>query len=142
MSSSPSNNTGDLDQQQQHHTTTAAATLGRWLRLLNDSQAAAYYNQTAAYWPPADEPLGPWTLRHGVAATWALCLAYAAICVCGCVGNAAVVWLVGRTPALRTTTNRMVVSLAAADLMVNCFCLPFTLAGNVFKGIESGCGAS
>lgn len=105
--------------------------LRRWISLLNDTQVAQFYNRTALF----GEPLTPWTLRHQAVETIVLCVAYVAIFVAGCVGNTAVIWLVMSTRQLRTTTNQFIVSLAAADLMVNCLCLPFTLVANLFKGI-------
>lgn len=112
------------------------ANLRRWISMLNDTQAAQFRNRTRAEWPPiADEQLTPWTLRHDAAETSILCVAYAVVFLAGCIGNTAVIWLVMRTRQLRTTTNQFIVSLAAADLMVNCLCLPFTLVANLFKGM-------
>lgn len=109
-------------------------TLRRWLSLLNDTEAAQYYNDTRQYWPSSSEELTPWTFRHDWLESLLLCVAYLAVFMAGVLGNLVVIWIVRKTPQLRTTTNQFIVSLAAADLMVNCLCLPFTLVANLFKG--------
>lgn len=108
--------------------------LQRWLSLLNDTDAARFYNDTRPYWPPPTEDLHAGTLRHDALETGLLCVAYVIVFVAGVLGNVLVIWIVMRTPQLRTTTNLFIVSLAAADLMVNCLCVPFTLVANLFKG--------
>jgi hypothetical protein len=47
---------------------------------------------------------------------------YAIIILTSLVGNCWVVWVVGRTRRLRTTTNFYLVNLAAADLAVTVLC--------------------
>lgn len=104
--------------------------------LLNETQTAIIQLYDDAL--PVDEQLlTAWTLRHGPFETAVLCVAYAVVFVVGVLGNIAVIWIVMRTPQLRTTTNQFIVSLAAADLMVNCLCLPFTLVANLFKGTQT-----
>ncbi|XP_055714215.1 neuropeptide SIFamide receptor-like isoform X2 [Phlebotomus papatasi] len=73
------------------------------------------------------------TLRYGIAATIFLSLAYGIVFVLGVVGNVAVVMVVFKSTGMRSATNQFIANLAIADLLVNFFCLPFTLVGNVFQ---------
>ncbi|GAB0092702.1 neuropeptide SIFamide receptor [Sergentomyia squamirostris] len=73
------------------------------------------------------------TFRYGVAPTILLSLAYGVVFVVGVVGNVAVVLVVFKSTSMRSATNQFIANLAIADLLVNFFCLPFTLVGNIFQ---------
>ncbi|XP_078521945.1 pyroglutamylated RF-amide peptide receptor-like [Lissotriton helveticus] len=46
-------------------------------------------------------------------------------------GNSLVVFIIVRKKAMRTATNMFICSLAASDLLVTFFCIPFTLLQNI-----------
>ncbi|XP_055695904.1 neuropeptide SIFamide receptor-like isoform X2 [Lutzomyia longipalpis] len=73
------------------------------------------------------------SLRYGIVATIFLSLAYGVVFVLGVVGNVAVVVVVFKSTSMRSATNQFIANLAIADLLVNFFCLPFTLVGNIFQ---------
>lgn len=70
--------------------------------------------------------------RHGGAMTAVYCAAYLLVFVVGLVGNCFVIAVVYRSPRMRTVTNFFIVNLAVADILVIVFCLPATLASNIF----------
>ena len=53
----------------------------------------------------------------------------------GLVGNTFVVAAVVMYPGMRSITNFFITSLAIADLLIICFCLPATLMNNVLTGL-------
>ena len=60
---------------------------------------------------------------------------YAAVFVCGLVGNVFCILAVAMIPTLRSTTDYMISSLALADLLIIVFCLPTTLLNNLLTGL-------
>uniref|UniRef100_A0A3Q0RQL5 Neuropeptide Y receptor type 2 n=2 Tax=Heroini TaxID=318529 RepID=A0A3Q0RQL5_AMPCI len=56
-----------------------------------------------------------------------LITAYSLIILMGLLGNALVIYMIIRYKNMRTVTNFFIANLALADLLVNTFCLPFTL---------------
>lgn len=56
-----------------------------------------------------------------------LITAYSLIILLGLLGNALVIYMIVRYRNMRTVTNFFIANLALADLLVNTFCLPFTL---------------
>lgn len=73
-------------------------------------------------------------LRYGLVGTVLLSVAYALIFIVGLLGNISVVIVVKKSTMMRSPTNRFIVNLAYADLLVNFLCLPFTLIGNLYPG--------
>ncbi|XP_055639486.1 neuropeptide SIFamide receptor-like isoform X2 [Toxorhynchites rutilus septentrionalis] len=71
-------------------------------------------------------------LRYGLLGTVLLSVAYTLIFIVGLLGNISVVIVVKKSSMMRSPTNRFIVNLAYADLLVNFLCLPFTLIGNLF----------
>ncbi|XP_062554736.1 neuropeptide SIFamide receptor-like [Armigeres subalbatus] len=71
-------------------------------------------------------------LRYGLLGTILLSVAYALIFIVGLLGNISVVIVVKKSTMMRSPTNRFIVNLAYADLLVNFLCLPFTLIGNLY----------
>ncbi|KFB44300.1 AGAP001379-PA-like protein [Anopheles sinensis] len=59
-------------------------------------------------------------------------VAYALVFIVGLLGNISVVIVVKKSTMMRSPTNRFIVNLAYADLLVNFLCLPFTLIGNLY----------
>lgn len=72
------------------------------------------------------------TYRHSGALTAMFCVAYLLVFAVGLVGNCFVIAVVYRSPRMRTVTNFFIVNLAVADILVIMFCLPATLASNIF----------
>ncbi|XP_061541990.1 neuropeptide Y receptor Y7 [Phycodurus eques] len=56
-----------------------------------------------------------------------LITAYSLIILLGLLGNALVIYMIIRYRNMRTVTNFFIANLALADLLVDTFCLPFTL---------------
>ncbi|XP_017948295.1 neuropeptide Y receptor type 2 [Xenopus tropicalis] len=56
-----------------------------------------------------------------------LIAAYSLIILLGLVGNSLVIYMIVKYKNMRTVTNFFIANLAIADLMVDSFCLPFTL---------------
>uniref|UniRef100_A0A3B4AE44 Neuropeptide Y receptor type 2 n=1 Tax=Periophthalmus magnuspinnatus TaxID=409849 RepID=A0A3B4AE44_9GOBI len=56
-----------------------------------------------------------------------LITAYSLIILLGLLGNALVIYMIVRYKNMRTVTNFFIANLALADLLVDTFCLPFTL---------------
>lgn len=82
-----------------------------------------------------DDPLiidPAYELRYGLVGTVLLSVAYALIFIVGLLGNISVVIVVKKSTMMRSPTNRFIVNLAYADLLVNFLCLPFTLIGNIY----------
>uniref|UniRef100_A0A182UHR5 G-protein coupled receptors family 1 profile domain-containing protein n=2 Tax=Anopheles melas TaxID=34690 RepID=A0A182UHR5_9DIPT len=73
-------------------------------------------------------------LRYSVLGTVLLTVAYALVFILGLLGNISVVIVVKKSTMMRSPTNRFIVNLAYADLLVNFLCLPFTLIGNLYPG--------
>ncbi|XP_055609882.1 neuropeptide SIFamide receptor-like [Uranotaenia lowii] len=71
-------------------------------------------------------------LRYGLMGTIFLSIAYSLIFIVGLLGNISVVIVVKKSTMMRSPTNRFIVNLAYADLLVNFLCLPFTLIGNLY----------
>uniref|UniRef100_A0A6E8V9U7 G_PROTEIN_RECEP_F1_2 domain-containing protein n=1 Tax=Anopheles coluzzii TaxID=1518534 RepID=A0A6E8V9U7_ANOCL len=71
-------------------------------------------------------------LRYSVLGTVLLTVAYALVFILGLLGNISVVIVVKKSTMMRSPTNRFIVNLAYADLLVNFLCLPFTLIGNLY----------
>ncbi|XP_058824408.1 neuropeptide SIFamide receptor-like [Topomyia yanbarensis] len=71
-------------------------------------------------------------LRYGVLGTVLLSVAYSLVFIVGLLGNISVVIVVKKSTMMRSPTNRFIVNLAYADLLVNFICLPFTLIGNLY----------
>lgn len=71
-------------------------------------------------------------LRYGLLGTVLLSVAYTLVFIVGLLGNFAVVIVVKKSTMMRSPTNRFIVNLAYADLLVNFLCLPFTLIGNLY----------
>ncbi|XP_058452108.1 neuropeptide SIFamide receptor-like [Malaya genurostris] len=71
-------------------------------------------------------------LRYGILGTVLLSVAYSLIFIVGLLGNISVVIVVKKSTMMRSPTNRFIVNLAYADLLVNFICLPFTLIGNLY----------
>ncbi|EAT44987.2 AAEL003647-PA, partial [Aedes aegypti] len=69
-------------------------------------------------------------------------VAYALIFIVGLLGNISVVIVVKKSTMMRSPTNRFIVNLAYADLLVNFLCLPFTLIGNIYPGKSRGVSVS
>ncbi|EDS37218.1 g-protein coupled receptor [Culex quinquefasciatus] len=74
-------------------------------------------------------------LRYGLVGTVLLSVAYTLVFIVGLLGNFAVVIVVKKSTMMRSPTNRFIVNLAYADLLVNFLCLPFTLIGNLYPEI-------
>lgn len=73
-----------------------------------------------------------YNLRYGLLGTILLSVAYSLIFIVGLLGNISVVIVVKKSSMMRSPTNRFIVNLAYADLLVNFLCLPFTLIGNIY----------
>uniref|UniRef100_A0A182N4A6 G-protein coupled receptors family 1 profile domain-containing protein n=1 Tax=Anopheles dirus TaxID=7168 RepID=A0A182N4A6_9DIPT len=71
-------------------------------------------------------------LRYSILGTVLLTVAYALVFIVGLLGNISVVIVVKKSTMMRSPTNRFIVNLAYADLLVNFLCLPFTLIGNLY----------
>ncbi|XP_035796071.1 neuropeptide SIFamide receptor-like [Anopheles albimanus] len=97
-------------------------------------------NFTAAKYVPfdahEDSPLyemdPAYQLRYSMLGTVLLSVAYALVFIVGLLGNISVVIVVKKSTMMRSPTNRFIVNLAYADLLVNFLCLPFTLIGNLY----------
>lgn len=63
-------------------------------------------------------------------------VAYVFVFGAGIFGNIAIFLTMREIQHKRTLTNLFIINLAAADLLVIIFCLPFTLAANIFPGIN------
>lgn len=63
-------------------------------------------------------------------------LAYLFVFITGIFGNVAILLTMRDVQNKRTLTNLFIINLAAADLLVLIFCLPFTLAANIFPGMN------
>ncbi|KAG4065833.1 hypothetical protein HA402_012511 [Bradysia odoriphaga] len=74
----------------------------------------------------------PFALRYGLEATIALSVAYIFVFIAGIIGNVAIFLTVRKSADMRRLTTHFIINLAAADLLVLIFCLPFTLAANIF----------
>lgn len=61
--------------------------------------------------------------------------AYIFVFTAGIFGNVAIFLTVRKSADMRRLTTHFIINLAAADLLVLIFCLPFTLAANIFPGI-------
>lgn len=72
-------------------------------------------------------------LRHSLSLTLAFTFMYAFIFTSGVIGNGMVIYVTYRKRRLRTVSNMFILNLAAADLLVMAFCVPATLAANIFK---------
>lgn len=59
-------------------------------------------------------------------------IAYSLIFILGFVGNVIVISVISSKPQMRTVTNIFICNLAVADLLVVLFCVPVTLAANIF----------
>ncbi|XP_058055949.1 neuropeptide SIFamide receptor-like [Anopheles bellator] len=71
-------------------------------------------------------------LRYSMLGAVLLSGAYALVFIVGLLGNISVVIVVKKSTMMRSPTNRFIVNLAYADLLVNILCLPFTLIGNLY----------
>ncbi|EDS44655.1 g-protein coupled receptor [Culex quinquefasciatus] len=75
------------------------------------------------------------TRTVGLDPAYQLRVAYTLVFIVGLLGNFAVVIVVKKSTMMRSPTNRFIVNLAYADLLVNFLCLPFTLIGNLYPGL-------
>uniref|UniRef100_A0A182P2I5 G-protein coupled receptors family 1 profile domain-containing protein n=1 Tax=Anopheles epiroticus TaxID=199890 RepID=A0A182P2I5_9DIPT len=89
----------------------------------------SFYNFGAA---PYDTNDPAYELRYSILGTVLLTVAYALVFILGLLGNISVVIVVKKSTMMRSPTNRFIVNLAYADLLVNFLCLPFTLIGNLY----------
>lgn len=60
-----------------------------------------------------------------------LVVGYLSVFVVGLVGNSCVIWVVARTPRMRTVTNYLIVNLAFVDIVVLLVCVPSNLLSNL-----------
>ena len=65
---------------------------------------------------------------------------YVVVIFVGLASNAVVAWLVASRRALRTATNLYIANLAASDMMLCLFCLPFTLVRLLMRNWTLGEG--
>ncbi|XP_050069613.1 neuropeptide SIFamide receptor-like [Anopheles maculipalpis] len=123
--------------------TTVATVRGNWTWSYLDGLAAAeqqHPNLTAPQYDTLDAPddfpqyeIDPaYQLRYSILGTVLLTVAYALVFIVGLLGNISVVIVVKKSTMMRSPTNRFIVNLAYADLLVNFLCLPFTLIGNLY----------
>lgn len=61
-------------------------------------------------------------------------VAYIFVFTAGIFGNVAIFLTVRKSSDMRRLTTYFIINLAAADLLVLIFCLPFTLAANIYQG--------
>jgi hypothetical protein len=72
--------------------------------------------------------------RHPAELLALFCSFYLIVFVVGIFGNVFVVLAIVLNTQLRSTTDYLISSLAAADLLILIFCLPTTLLNNVLTG--------
>lgn len=71
-------------------------------------------------------------LKYFNVCTASFTIVYSLIFVLGFLGNVIVISAISSNSQMRTMTNIFVCNLAAADLLVVLFCVPVTLAANIF----------
>ncbi|OQR73367.1 neuropeptide Y receptor-like [Tropilaelaps mercedesae] len=69
--------------------------------------------------------------RYDLAISVLLVAGYLSVFVVGLVGNSCVIWVVARTPRMRTVTNYLIVNLAFIDIVVLLVCVPSNLLSNL-----------
>ncbi len=92
---------------------------------LNTSEG---YMLNESWWNVFDEKY----LRHSMAWTITLIVAYMLILIVGVIGNFMVILVISLRPQMRSVTNMFIMNLAVADLFVIVFCVPATLLSNIF----------
>lgn len=69
--------------------------------------------------------------RYELGISLLLVSGYLSVFVVGLVGNSCVIWVVARTPRMRTVTNYLIVNLAFIDIVVLLVCVPSNLLSNL-----------
>lgn len=70
--------------------------------------------------------------RHPMWSITILIVSYLFVFCIGFVGNVTVIYIILRTPQMKTATNLYISSLAVADLLIVIICLPSTLVSNIY----------
>ncbi|XP_066285775.1 neuropeptide FF receptor 2-like [Branchiostoma lanceolatum] len=76
--------------------------------------------------------------QHGSLITAVYILVYSLVFILCVLGNLGVCWVVAKTRQLHTATFYFVLNLAAADLLVAIFCMPFTLVAHILVEYQFG----
>lgn len=71
--------------------------------------------------------------RYDVDISVLLVIGYLSVFIVGLVGNSCVIWVVARTPRMRTVTNYLIVNLAFIDIVVLLVCVPSNLLSNLIQ---------
>lgn len=88
-------------------------------------------NNSLLYWHVSQ--LSTANLKFSTVWTFIFTITYTAIFLYGFIGNFTVIWNICKNIQMRTVTNLFIFNLAVADLLVIVFCVPVTLAANIFK---------
>ncbi|XP_078659502.1 neuropeptide FF receptor 2-like [Branchiostoma floridae x Branchiostoma belcheri] len=77
-------------------------------------------------------------LKQSVPVIVILVISYFVVFLLCVVGNSLVCFVVAKIPRMRTVTNYFILNLAASDILVAIFCMPFTLVDNIIIGWPFG----
>ncbi|XP_035670156.1 neuropeptide FF receptor 2-like [Branchiostoma floridae] len=73
-------------------------------------------------------------LKQSIPVIVILVISYFVVFILCVVGNSLVCFIVAKIPRMRTVTNYFILNLAASDILVAVFCMPFTLVDNIIIG--------
>lgn len=88
-------------------------------------------NNSLLYWHVSQ--LSTANLKFSTVWTFIFTITYTVIFLFGFIGNFTVIVTICKKIQMRTVTNLFIFNLALADLLVIVFCVPVTLAANIFK---------
>ncbi|XP_078577684.1 neuropeptide FF receptor 2-like isoform X1 [Branchiostoma floridae x Branchiostoma japonicum] len=77
-------------------------------------------------------------LKQSIPVIVILVISYFVVFILCVVGNSLVCFIVAKIPRMRTVTNYFILNLAASDILVAVFCMPFTLVDNIIIGWPFG----
>ena len=98
-----------------------------WLKNLSNFENSSVFNTT----PEISENYSPNDYLPSKAFIWCIFLAYIAFFILSIVGNGTVCMAIGSGFLKPTVTNFFMCNLAASDILVSVFCIPFTVLSNL-----------
>ncbi len=71
----------------------------------------------------SDPELGLYDVPTELAIFLSIC--YCCVSLCAVIGNSLIIWIVLRSPRMRSVTNYFIANLAFADILIGAFAIPF-----------------